>query len=127
MSNPANSTIRAPAARCASWSGVFRGIAGPIAERTGIGTRGASVARGMVPSGQAPRAARGGFFMKAGLVGYAQSGKTMLFNALTGLHKGSVPGGRGHVNLGAIKVPDPRVDALSAIFKPRKTTFAEMV
>jgi GTP-binding protein YchF len=65
--------------------------------------------------------------MKAGLVGYAQSGKTMLFNALTGLHKGSVPGGRGHVNLGAIKVPDPRVDALSAIFKPRKTTFAEMV
>ncbi|MFL5395486.1 MAG: DUF933 domain-containing protein [Myxococcales bacterium] len=65
--------------------------------------------------------------MKAGLVGYAQSGKTMLFNALTGLHKGSVPGGRGHVNLGAIKVPDPRVDALSAIFKPRKTTFAEML
>jgi len=65
--------------------------------------------------------------MKAGLVGYAQSGKTTLFNALTGLHKGSVPAGRGHVNLGAIKVPDPRVDALSAIFKPRKTTFAEMV
>jgi len=63
--------------------------------------------------------------MRAGLVGYAQSGKTTLFNALTGLHKGG-PGGRGQVNLGAIKVPDPRIDALSALFKPRKTTFAEM-
>jgi GTP-binding protein YchF len=63
--------------------------------------------------------------MKAGLVGYAQSGKTTLFNALTGLHKGGAPG-RAQVNLGAIKVPDPRVDALSALFHPKKTTFAEM-
>jgi ribosome-binding ATPase len=64
--------------------------------------------------------------MKAGLVGYAQSGKTMLFNALTGLHKAGTPG-RAHINLGAIKVPDARVDALSKMFKPRKTTFAEML
>jgi ribosome-binding ATPase len=63
--------------------------------------------------------------MKAGLVGYAQSGKTTLFNALTGMHKGG-PVARGQVNLGAIKVPDARIDALSAIFKPRKTTYAEM-
>jgi GTP-binding protein YchF len=63
--------------------------------------------------------------MKAGLVGYSQSGKTTLFNALTGLHKGAAAG-RGMVNLGAIKVPDARVDALAAIFKPRKTTYAEM-
>src|SRR3954468_8639637 len=62
--------------------------------------------------------------MKAGLVGYAQSGKTTLFNALTGLHKGAA---RGQVNHGAIKVPDPRVDALAGIFKPRKTTWAEML
>jgi len=63
--------------------------------------------------------------MKAGLVGYAQSGKTTLFDALTGLHKGG-GAGRPQVNLGAIKVPDARVDALAAIFEPRKTTFAEM-
>jgi GTP-binding protein YchF len=63
--------------------------------------------------------------MKAGLVGYAQSGKTTLFNALTGLHKGS-GAGRPQVNLGAIKVPDARIDALSAIFHPKKTTYAEM-
>ena len=30
------------------------------------------------------------------------------------------------MNLGAIRVPDPRIDALSAIFKPKLTTFAEM-
>jgi GTP-binding protein YchF len=63
--------------------------------------------------------------MKAGLVGYAQSGKTTLFNALTGLHKGG-GAGRAQVNLGAIKVPDARIDALSAIFRPKKTTYAEM-
>ena len=63
--------------------------------------------------------------MKAGLVGFAQSGKTTLFNALTGLHKGGASG-RGQVNLGAIKVPDPRIDRLSAMFKPKKTTFTEM-
>jgi len=63
--------------------------------------------------------------MKAGLVGYARTGKTTLFNALTGLRK-SGPSGRGQVNLGAIRVPDPRVDALAAIYKPKKTTYAEM-
>jgi GTP-binding protein YchF len=62
--------------------------------------------------------------MKAGLVGYALSGKTTLFDALTGQHKHG--GAARGVNLGAIKVPDPRVDALSALFKPKLTTFAEM-
>ncbi len=63
--------------------------------------------------------------MKAGLVGYARSGKTTLFNALTGLHRGGA-GGRGQVNLGAIKVPDARIDRLSSMFHPKKTTFTEM-
>ncbi|HVP67135.1 MAG TPA: DUF933 domain-containing protein [Anaeromyxobacteraceae bacterium] len=62
--------------------------------------------------------------MKAGLVGYAQTGKTTLFNALTGLHKGGA-GGR-QVHLGVIRVPDARVDALAAAYRPRKTTFAEV-
>lgn len=60
--------------------------------------------------------------MRAGLAGYARSGKTTLFNALTGLHRG--PDAKLH--LGAIKVPDPRLDKLSAMFKPRKTTPAEV-
>ncbi len=49
-----------------------------------------------------------------------------MFNALTG--QGAQTGaGRGtKANLGVIKVPDLRVDKLSAIFKPRRTVYAEM-
>ena len=60
--------------------------------------------------------------MRAGLAGYSRSGKTTLFNALTGLRRGP----EAKLHLGAIKVPDPRLDRLSAIFKPRKTTPAEV-
>src|SRR5512134_347616 len=63
--------------------------------------------------------------MRVGLVGFAGSGKTTVFNTLTGL---SVPVGYGNeVRLGTVKVPDRRIDALSRIFKPRKTTYAEIV
>jgi GTP-binding protein YchF len=63
--------------------------------------------------------------MKAGLVGFAQSGKSTLHSALTGLS--AAGGGRGKANLGVVKVPDERVDTLSRICKPKKTTFAEVV
>jgi GTP-binding protein YchF len=63
--------------------------------------------------------------MKVGLVGFAGSGKTTVFNMLTSLH---VPTGfGGEVHLGTVKVPDARIDALSKIFKPKKTTYAEIV
>src|SRR5258705_12470306 len=63
--------------------------------------------------------------MKVGLVGFAGSGKTTVFNTLTGLN---VPTGfGGEVHLGAVKVPDNRVDELSRIFKPKKTTYAEII
>lgn len=65
--------------------------------------------------------------MKAGLVGYAQSGKTTLFNALTGQSAQTGAGRQGKANLGVIKVPDPRIDKLSAIFKPRRTIYAEVL
>jgi ribosome-binding ATPase len=62
--------------------------------------------------------------MRIGLAGFAGSGKTTVFNAMTGL---SVPTGfGGEVRLGTVKVPDARIDRLSALFKPRKTTYAEM-
>jgi GTP-binding protein YchF len=61
--------------------------------------------------------------MRAGLAGFARSGKTTLFNALTGLKRGP----EAKLHLGAIKVPDPRLDKLSALFKPRKTTPAEVL
>src|SRR2546425_4870706 len=61
--------------------------------------------------------------MKVGLPGFPGAGKTTVFNALTGLHAASAGPG---LNLGVIKVPDARVDALAAIYQPRKTTYAEV-
>jgi GTP-binding protein YchF len=63
--------------------------------------------------------------LKVGLVGFAGSGKTTVFNTLTGLE---VPAGfGGSVHLGTVKVPDRRIDALSGIFRPRKTIYGEIV
>jgi GTP-binding protein YchF len=66
--------------------------------------------------------------MRIGIVGFPRSGKTTVFNALTGL-SADIGGyaDPGKPNLGTIKVPDPRVDALSAIYSPKKTTYAEVV
>src|SRR5207249_9599668 len=41
----------------------------------------------------------------------------------TGLH---AEGAGSGLNLGVIKVPDARVDALARIYEPRKTTYAEV-
>ncbi len=66
--------------------------------------------------------------MKVGIAGFPRSGKTSIFNALTGQHADvggfSEP---GKVHLGSIKVPDARIDKLSEIFQPKKTTYAEMI
>jgi GTP-binding protein YchF len=64
--------------------------------------------------------------MKIGLIGLAKSGKTTLFNLLTG---SNVPTARfdtarAELHTGVARVPDTRVDRLSALFKPKKTTYA---
>jgi GTP-binding protein YchF len=65
--------------------------------------------------------------MKIGLVGFPGCGKTTVFNALTGLAAETGYGAtRGKTNLGVVKVPDMRVDALSQLFNPKKTTYAEI-
>ena len=62
--------------------------------------------------------------MKIGLVGFAGSGKTTVFNTMTGL---DVPVGfGGELRHGVVRVPDARIDALARIFEPKKTTYAEM-
>lgn len=65
--------------------------------------------------------------MKVGLIGHRGAGKTTIFNMLTGL-QARVGGyvSKEEVHLGVIKVPDARVDKLSEIFKPKKTTYAEI-
>ncbi len=65
--------------------------------------------------------------MKIGLVGLPRSGKTTVFNALTGLSADTGASGRSKTNLGTVKVPDPRVDALAEVFHPKKTVYAEVV
>ena len=65
--------------------------------------------------------------MKVGLVGFAGSGKTTIFNTLTGLEaEVGGYGAREKANVGVIKVPDSRVDQLATIFNPKKKTFAEI-
>jgi ribosome-binding ATPase len=65
--------------------------------------------------------------MKVGLIGHRGAGKTTVFNMLTGLQaKVGGYGGKDEVHLGVIKVPDARVDKLSQVFKPKKTTYAEI-
>jgi hypothetical protein len=64
--------------------------------------------------------------MKIGLVGYPGSGKSSVFSALTGQSVETGYGSQNKTNLGVVKVPDPRVDALSRLFSPRKTTYAEI-
>jgi GTP-binding protein YchF len=65
--------------------------------------------------------------MKLGIIGLPQSGKTTIFNALT---RGNQPiatsGGRIEIHTGVVDVPDPRVDRLSEMFKPRKTIYAKV-
>jgi ribosome-binding ATPase len=65
--------------------------------------------------------------MKVGLVGFAGSGKTTIFNTLTGLaaEVGGY-GAREKANVGVIKVPDSRVESLAELFNPKKKTFAEI-
>ena len=65
--------------------------------------------------------------MKIGLVGYPGSGKTAVFGALTGMEVQTGYGaGSAKANLGVVKVPDARVDALAALYDPKKTTYAEI-
>jgi len=64
--------------------------------------------------------------MQIAIVGLAGSGKTTVFNTLTRGH--AETGGYGGVtlNVGVVKVPDPRLDALATIFKPKKIVRADV-
>ncbi len=65
--------------------------------------------------------------MRLGIIGLSQSGKTTIFNALTrGNQPITVSGGRFDVHTGVVDVPDSRVDQLSKLFDPGKTTYAKV-
>jgi len=65
--------------------------------------------------------------MRLGIIGLPQTGKTTLFNALTrGTQPTGAASGKIEVHTAVVDVPDPRVDRLSAMFKPKKTIYAKV-
>jgi ribosome-binding ATPase YchF (GTP1/OBG family) len=60
--------------------------------------------------------------MKVGIAGYSGSGKSTVFHWLTAVKPDPAAAQRGQV--GMAKIPDERLDWLSAQFNPKKTTFA---
>ncbi len=63
--------------------------------------------------------------MQVGIIGLPRAGKTTVFNAVS---RGLAPvggfGGASKPNIRSVAVPDPRVDRLSEIYRPKKTTHA---
>ncbi|MCD4817566.1 MAG: redox-regulated ATPase YchF [Candidatus Cloacimonetes bacterium] len=61
--------------------------------------------------------------MKIGIIGLQNSGKTTIFNALTGLsaETASFSTQKIEPNLGLVDVPDERIDNLTKMYEPKKT------
>jgi ribosome-binding ATPase len=64
--------------------------------------------------------------MQIAIVGLAGSGKTTVFNTLTRGHAETGGYGALQLNVGVVKVPDPRLDKLAEVFKPKKIVQADI-
>lgn len=64
--------------------------------------------------------------MKIGIVGLPNTGKSTLFNALTGSSAlaADYPYSTVEPNIGVVQVPDQRLDYLNQMYSPKKTTHA---
>jgi len=59
--------------------------------------------------------------LRAALIGFASSGKTTLFQLMTSARETArAAHGKGETSVGISKVPDPRLDRLTAMYNPRK-------
>jgi ribosome-binding ATPase len=58
--------------------------------------------------------------LRAGLIGFPASGKTTLFQLMTSARDAPKSGGKAEAHVGMSRVPDERLDRLTALFKPRK-------
>ena len=59
--------------------------------------------------------------LRAALIGFGSSGKTTLFQLMTSARDGGRPSqARGDTSIGISKVPDARLDRLTAMYNPRK-------
>lgn len=65
--------------------------------------------------------------MRLGIIGLPQSGKTTIFNLLTGGEQPVVTsGGRFEVHTAVVDVPDKRLEEVAALSKPEKTIYAKV-
>lgn len=66
--------------------------------------------------------------MELGIIGLPTSGKTTVFNALSGADRETSTASSGKLELysATVNVPDERVDQLSRMYQPRKTTYAQV-
>jgi ribosome-binding ATPase len=62
--------------------------------------------------------------MKSGIIGLPQVGKTSLFKILTKSQVATGHGSSREAHLGVARVPDERLDRLSELYHPKKTTHA---
>ncbi len=62
--------------------------------------------------------------MQIGIVGLPFSGKSTLFQAATKMHLDATALGKSEAHHAIVKVPDPRMDKLSALFNPKSTIYA---
>jgi len=83
-----------------------------------------SVAEG-IPPGKSELVATS-FFMKTGIIGLPQVGKTSLFRILTQAHLVLSHANPREAHIGVAKVPDDRLDRLAALFNPKKLTHASV-
>jgi ribosome-binding ATPase len=58
--------------------------------------------------------------LRAGLFGFPAAGKTALFQLLTSAREAPRSGGKTEANVGVSRVPDERLDRLTALFNPKK-------
>jgi ribosome-binding ATPase len=59
--------------------------------------------------------------LRAALIGFASTGKTTLFQLMTSVRETArAAHGKGEATIGISKVPDPRLDRLTAMYNPRK-------
>src|SRR3954462_11042857 len=58
--------------------------------------------------------------LRAGLIGFPSSGKTALFQLLTSARDAPRPSGKQEANVGVSRVPDERLNPLTALFNPKK-------
>jgi GTP-binding protein YchF len=64
--------------------------------------------------------------LEIGIIGLPRSGKTTIFNALTGAHAGvsAFSSGKPEPHVGVLKIHDPRVDKLAEAFNPKRAVYA---